>query len=87
MRANSSPASVVKNRGARPIMPIIGNASVQVHTKKRSTSTRNARAYYGQDYEWIITLAKLYDQGWPEVKHRHPEESADAQEGEKATEQ
>ena len=72
MRANSSPAGVVKNRGARPITPIIGNANVPGHTKKRNTSTRNARAYCGQDYEWHIALANLYDQGWPEIPHSHP---------------
>ena len=73
MRANSSPASVVKNRGARPITPITGIANVQGHTKRKNTSTRNARAYCGQDYEWIITLANLYDQGYPTLPHRHAE--------------
>ena len=62
----------MKNRGARPITPIIGNANVQGHTKRKNTNTRNARAYCGQDYEWLIALANLYDQGWPEIKHSHP---------------
>ena len=73
MRANSSLASVVKNRGARPITPIIGNANVPGHTKKRNMNTRSARVYCGQDYEWLIALANLYDQGWPEIPHRCPE--------------
>ena len=63
----------MKNHGARPITPIIGNANAQAHTKKRNTSTRNARAYCGQDYEWHVALANLYDQGWPEFPHTHPE--------------
>ena len=26
-----------------------------------------------EDYEWLIALANLYDQGWPAIPHRCPE--------------
>jgi hypothetical protein len=26
---------------------------------------------YDYDYEWLLALAQLYDEGWPTLRHSH----------------
>ena len=68
---NSHPVRYVKKNGVSNVIPTILNANALVQTGRMSGSTKKERMDCGQDYEWLIAIARLYDEGWPTLKHYH----------------